>query len=193
MISTKANAVSAPTPGCVLSRCASGHLLPQIAILPARYPDPGKAIFQQQLQNQLRILPVRLLLPHPLAADRGRISDPQLNLQLGQQAFPPACVPARFHPHTHRNSAARKLPVKPLRLLPMLQSLFLELPTVGIHRGYLLKLGVEIYSYNDHCSAPFSRACWLPSAPPIYSSVGADIVMESITPAIPVQCRRMSV
>ena len=57
--------------------------LPQIAILPARYPDPGKAIFQQQLQNQLRILPVRLLLPHPLAADRGRISDPQLNLQLG--------------------------------------------------------------------------------------------------------------
>jgi hypothetical protein len=22
---------------------------------------------------------------------------------------------------------------------------------------------VEIYSYNDHCSAPFSRACWLVS------------------------------
>ena len=29
----------------------------------------------------------------------------------------------------------------------------------------LLKLGVEIYSYNDHCSAPFSRACWLVSPP----------------------------
>jgi hypothetical protein len=25
---------------------------------------------------------------------------------------------------------------------------------------------VEIYSYNDHCSAPFSRACWLDSTPP---------------------------
>src|SRR5205807_10189386 len=31
---------------------------------------------------------------------------------------------------------------------------------------YLLKLGVKIYSYNDHCSAPFSRACWLALAPP---------------------------
>src|SRR5580658_5081449 len=27
-------------------------------------------------------------------------------------------------------------------------------------------LGVEIYSYNDHRSAPFSRACWLALAPP---------------------------
>jgi len=25
----------------------------------------------------------------------------------------------------------------------------------------LLKLGMEIYSYNDHRSAPFFRACWL--------------------------------
>ncbi|HXX27470.1 MAG TPA: hypothetical protein VEI99_03350, partial [Terriglobales bacterium] len=29
--------------------------------------------------------------------------------------------------------------------------------------GYLLKLGMVIDSYNDHCSAPFSRACWLVS------------------------------
>jgi hypothetical protein len=25
---------------------------------------------------------------------------------------------------------------------------------------------LEIYSYNDHRSAPFSRACWLALAPP---------------------------
>jgi len=31
--------------------------LPQIAILPARHPDPRKVIFQHQLQNMLRILP----------------------------------------------------------------------------------------------------------------------------------------
>jgi hypothetical protein len=29
-----------------------------------------------------------------------------------------------------------------------------------------LKLGMEIYSYNDHRSAPFSRARWLVLAPP---------------------------
>jgi len=37
----------------------------------------------------------------------------------------------------------------------------------------LLKLGVKIYSYNDHCSAPFSRACWLVSAPPTLLGPGS--------------------
>src|SRR5580692_861469 len=46
------------------------------------------------------------------------------------------------------------------------QALFLELSGLAIHRSYLLKLGVKIDSYNDHRSAPFSRACWLDSAPP---------------------------
>jgi len=45
----------------------------------------------------------------------------------------------------------------------------------------LLKLGMEIYSYNDHCSAPFSRACWLVSTTNFTRGMGADIVMESIT------------
>ena len=52
---------------------------------------------------------------------------------------------------------------------------------VGIHRSNLLKLGMEIYSYNDHCSPPFSRACWLGKHHQLYSGLGADIVMESIT------------
>src|SRR5438045_8022971 len=36
--------------------------LPQIAVLPTRYPDLRKAIFQQQTQNQLCVLSIRLLL-----------------------------------------------------------------------------------------------------------------------------------
>jgi len=32
---------------------------------------------------------------------------------------------------------------------------------------------VEIYSYNDHCSAPFSRACWLALAPPTLLEPGS--------------------
>ena len=35
--------------------------LPQITIFPARYPDLREAIFQQQLQNQLRIPAIRFL------------------------------------------------------------------------------------------------------------------------------------
>jgi hypothetical protein len=37
----------------------------------------------------------------------------------------------------------------------MQQPLFLELSCVGMHQSNLLKLGVEIHSYNDHCSVPY--------------------------------------
>ncbi len=42
--------------------------LPQIAIFPARHPDWRKIILQQQTQNMLRILPVRLLFTPALAS-----------------------------------------------------------------------------------------------------------------------------
>jgi hypothetical protein len=50
--------------------------LPQIAILPTRHPDSRKTVVQQQLQNQLSIVPVRLLLAHPFGSNLGGISDP---------------------------------------------------------------------------------------------------------------------
>ncbi|MFY9558989.1 MAG: hypothetical protein WAQ52_02025, partial [Terriglobales bacterium] len=50
--------------------------LPQISILPVRHPDLPKAIFEHQLQNQLRILAIRLLLAYSLRADLGGIPDP---------------------------------------------------------------------------------------------------------------------
>jgi hypothetical protein len=50
--------------------------LPQIPILPTRYPDLGKTILHQQLQNMLRILPIRLLLAFPLPSDLGGVPDP---------------------------------------------------------------------------------------------------------------------
>src|SRR5438094_6171266 len=65
-------------------------------------------------------------------------------------------------------------------LLAMRQPLLLELSGVGIHRSNLLKLGMEIYSYNNHRSAPFLRARWLDKHHQLYSGLGADIVMESI-------------
>src|SRR5258708_36030846 len=63
----------------------------------------------------------------------------------------------------------------------MCEPFLLDLSGHGVEHSDLLKLGMEIYSYNDHRSAPFSRACWLVLAPPTYSGMGADIVMESIT------------
>jgi hypothetical protein len=63
----------------------------------------------------------------------------------------------------------------------MLQSPFLQLTRVGIDKRNLLEARMVIRSYNDHRSAPFSRACWLVRTTKAYSRVGADIVMESIT------------
>src|SRR6266496_6239594 len=75
-------------------------------------------------------------------------------------------MPAGLHSHTHLLARARQSTVDLLRLLAMRQPFFLEFSGVCVHGSYLLKLGVKIYSYNDHCSAPFSRACWLALAPP---------------------------
>jgi hypothetical protein len=99
--------------------------LPQIPILPARYPDLPKAALQHQLQNQLRILAICLLLAYPLGADLGGIPDPQLKLQLGEQPFKPASVPTRFHPHPHPHSLGCEISVEPLCFLAVFQSPFL--------------------------------------------------------------------
>ena len=63
----------------------------------------------------------------------------------------------------------------------MLQPLLLQLSALSVNECYLLKLGVKIYSYNDHRSAPFSRALLVGQHHQLYLGLGADIVMESIS------------
>src|SRR5580698_10504289 len=63
----------------------------------------------------------------------------------------------------------------------MPQPFFLELSGLGIHRSDLLKLGVEIYSYNDHVRLLSPEPVGWIQHHQLYSSGGADIVMESIT------------
>ncbi len=55
--------------------------LPQIAILWAGYPDSRKAIFQQQLQQQLGILAVGLLLADTLGFNLRGIANSHLDTQ----------------------------------------------------------------------------------------------------------------
>src|SRR5438045_3251153 len=87
---------------------------------------------------------------------------------------------ARFHAHPYCNASHRKLTIKSLGFFSMLQSPFLDLSAFHIYIRYLLKLGVEIYSYNDHVRL-LSPESWLVSTTKAYSGVGADIVMESIS------------
>jgi hypothetical protein len=69
-----------------------------------------KVIFQHQSQNQLRILAIRLLLPHSLGTDFGSVADPQLEVQLRHQPFKPARMASGFHPYTYRQGPGRSLP-----------------------------------------------------------------------------------
>jgi hypothetical protein len=99
---------------------------------------------------------IRLLLPPPLRADLSRVADPQLKLQLGYETFEPACVPAGLHADAHCFVPTRETTVILLRLVGMCQPFLLDLSRRGVEQSDLLKLGMEIYSYNDHRSALLS-------------------------------------
>src|SRR5664279_834353 len=140
--------------------------LSQIAILPARNPDLRKIIFQHQAQNQLRILAIRLLLTHPFRVDRRGISDPQLKPQLREHSLKPACMPARFHPHTNLHSLCAEITVELLRFLAVPQSPLLQFPGLGIYKSDLLKARVIITTYNHHIRLLSPERSWLVWQPP---------------------------
>src|SRR5262249_49079594 len=104
-----------------------------------------------------RILPIRFLFTRPPALNLRCVSNPQLKLQLSYQSFEPARLTAGFHAHSHLGTLCRQLAIEPLGFLAMLQSSLPKLATLCVKQPKLLKLGVKICSYNDHCSAPFSR------------------------------------
>src|ERR1700686_623330 len=129
--------------------------LPQIPILPTRYPDLGKTILHQQLQNMLRILPIRLLLAFALPGDLGGVPDPQLEVQFRHESLEPACMPTSFHSHSHLLALGCEVTIKLFCSLTVLQSLLSVISRLGIYKRNLLETRVIIASYNDHCPAPF--------------------------------------
>src|ERR1700730_15227582 len=138
--------------------------LPQIPILPTRYPDLGKTILHQQLQNMLRILPICLLLAFALPSDLGGVADPQLKVQFRQQSLEPARMSTGLHPHAHVHALGRQVTVEFLRCLAMLQSPLLQFPSLGIHKSNLLKARMIITPYNNHVGSFLPGLGWL--APP---------------------------
>src|SRR6267143_676356 len=78
-------------------------------------------------------------------------------------------MPARFHPYAHLHSLGGELTVELLRFLAVLQRPLLQFSAFGIHIRNLLEARVIIASYNDHCSAPSSRAFFGWFAPPKFT------------------------
>src|SRR5450631_2074902 len=98
----------------------------------------------------LCILAIRLLLAFALPGDLGGVPDPQLTLQLGEQSFKPARMPARLHPHAHLYPLCRQITVELLRFFAVLQSPLLQFPSLGIHKSNLLEARVVVTTYNHH-------------------------------------------
>src|SRR4029077_4127618 len=122
--------------------------LSQVAVLRIRHPDPRETVFDHQPQQQLRILPIGLLLAHPFGADLGGVPNPQFELQLAQQALEPTRVPAGFHAHPHT------LPFEPgvelLGFFAVRQTPFPQLTGLAVNKRNLLETRMIVTAYNQH-------------------------------------------
>src|SRR6266581_3608911 len=150
------------------SRWRCHKQLPQIPILCVRYPDPRKAVFYHQPQQELRILAIRLLLAHSLGANLRCVPDPQLKLQLAQQTFKPACVSAGFHAHSYSQTSLLELAVELLGFFAVHQPPFAAFAGFCVHECNLLEARMIVTTYNQHVrllsSEPFG---WF--APPKFT------------------------
>src|SRR5438309_6023571 len=103
-----------------------------------------------------RIPPVRLLLPHHAGPDFGRIPQPQLESQLGQQALEPGIVPAGLHPYAHLLPGQRT--IKLLGLGAVAQPSFFISSRLIVKDRDLLKSRMKITAYNQHDVGSFSES-----------------------------------
>src|SRR4029077_1240720 len=102
------------------------------------------------------IPPVRLLLPYYAGPDFGRIPQPQLEPQLGQQALEPGIVPAGLHPHPHFLPGQRT--IKLFGLGPVAQPSFFISSRLIVKDRDLLKSRMKITAYNQHDVGSFSES-----------------------------------
>src|SRR6266700_3148538 len=125
--------------------------LPHITILWTRYPDSRKAIFQQQLPHKSGIFAVVLLLPDARGPNLCRVSHPQFEAQLGQQALEPTGVPRGLHPHSHLDSSLLQLAIEPFGFsIAVHQPLLATFPSFRVCPSDLLYAWVIIATYNEH-------------------------------------------
>src|SRR5215472_10197751 len=153
--------------------------LSQVTILRIWYPHSRKTIFQHQLQQESRILPIGFLLTHSLGLDLRRITDPQPHTQFCQQSLEPTRVPGGLHPHPHAASLLLEVLVELLRFsITVVQPPFSKFSCLGIRKRNLLEARVIIDAYNHHVRL-LSPEPVVVNQPQSTQVEGADIVMQS--------------
>src|SRR5262249_15647296 len=110
----------------------------------------GKSSFSNKLRICCASCRSVFCLTSALAPYLGRISHPQLELQLRQQAVEPACVSAGFHADTYLLTRRRQSTIELLRALPVCEPLLLQFSGSCIDKSNLLEARMVITPYNDH-------------------------------------------
>src|ERR1700726_2330631 len=152
--------------------------LTQIAIFRTGYPNPRKAIFHHQLQQQLRIFAVCLLLLHALGLYLRWITDPHFETQLCEQSLEPAGISGRLHPHAHVDSSQLQVSIELLGFpITVVQSSFAIFASLFQQKCNLLKARVIIYAYHHVRLLPPETL--VVKQPKSTRVEGADTVMQS--------------
>src|ERR1700681_4604847 len=152
--------------------------LTQIAIFRTGYPNPRKAIFHHQLQQQLRIFAVGLLLFDALRLYLRWITDPHFETQLCEQSLEPAGISGRLHPHAHVDSSQLQVSIELLGFpITVVQSSFAIFASLFQQKCNLLKARVIIYAYHHVRLLPPEPL--VVKQPKSTRVEGADTVMQS--------------
>jgi hypothetical protein len=136
---------------------ARSFLTDPLSRLLRRQPDRRKAVFRQQLQNQLRISPIVFLFSWFAGSNLCRMTDSAFDPELFHEVQKPLHRPRGFNTHQHW---PRQLGIKLSHVVAfVLQSHMHYLSRPGVqHRQHLLA-SVQITSYNSHLGLLRSELC----------------------------------
>ena len=123
---------------------------------------------------------IGLLFAHFTGTNLCGVSDPQFVTEFREQTLEPMNRAGRFDAHAYRFWRTLQAPVERVRFAALVVQSPLDEQFGSLFSGHgnLLIACMEITSYNQHRSAPFSEP-WSFNSYQVYSVEGADNVIQS--------------
>src|SRR5487761_896953 len=168
--------------------------LPDVAFGRCGNPDSRESFREQEIENEPGVALIGLLFAHFAGANLCGVPDPQFVTEFREQTLEPVNRAGSFDAHAHRFLRTLQAPVERVSFAAFVVQSALHKHLCGFFSGHgnLLIACMEITSYNQHRSAPFSEP-WSLNSYQVYSVEGADNVIQSgdgpvVRPAQTRQC-----
>jgi hypothetical protein len=118
-------------------------------------------VFDEQREQQLRIVAVGLLLADSFGFDLRRIADPHFDTEFRQQPLELARISGGLHSHAHVDRPLLQFAIKLLGFpIAVVQSPPAVLSRLGIGKREVLIARVVIHAYNDQVFGSFLPSLW---------------------------------